>query len=163
MTQINSIDGSIDLILAKKAEAGQNDPRITNEEMLGISKARDPIRKQGWDLEAKHRRDEINPILEDQYGIGLIPDDFRGTWRIVDVGRRARYLVAMRARRAIRLVSSTMEETLLNYSTHPHIRNDDQRWIEALLVGYQAIDQLIAVAIVPQLQKMDDDDEEDVA
>jgi hypothetical protein len=125
-----SAEKSIERVLAAEPKNGEKYAFITNEQLLGVRPS-NPLEEAGVDACAVTRRDEINGTLESEHGVALVPFDYRGTWRIVNVDQRGAHLVYIRLRRLQKLigtqkngVASMLQLTIEEYETNPHTTDE---------------------------------------
>jgi len=157
---MNSITAAVNTVLKARPAKGRLYGRITNEELLGV-KARSRLEQSGVDLKAKSMRDQVNPILESEHGLGLVPDDYAGTWKIVDVNERAAHVISKRMEKIGRLLvaqadgrDSVLSDTVLGYQTNPYINEEMEHLLMKCGRALAAIELVAEEALMPKLGRI---------
>jgi len=104
---------------------------ITNEKLLG-ERPDGEIAEAGVDALASCRRSDIESVLEDDHGIGLVPHDYRGTFKVVPLEIRVAHLMLIRLRRIRKLIqadeasgrSSMLKGTVEKYLDNRHLSDE---------------------------------------
>lgn len=154
---------AIAFVLKRKPKAGYRYPRFTCSELLNENPDNDAVRKAGVTTLANQMITEINPRLEMEHGVGLIPDRYDCTWLIVSLDERAAYVIKMRGLKLYRMAigdprhmerDCTLRETLVYYKSLSHLSTEMLKQIRSMERSLTAIEVVGREAFAPKLDRV---------
>ena len=144
---------AIQLVINTKIKKGNDYPTVTNERLIN-ERATNIKERKGIDVIASQLRQRINPFLEQEHGIGLIPFDYNSTCAIVPIDERAAYMIRLSA---VRMSNAAVEmaKRIEEYATNPYISTAGTTSLIAMDKVMTAIEALHETALQPQLHKLE--------
>ena len=156
-------DKSVERVVtrSKAKKAGDTHARITNEELLGV-RPNGVLEEAGVDLMAGTRRNEIEYELENTHGLGLVPDNHDGVWKIVTIDEKGAHILLHRMRRLERLIHerangspSTLRSTVEEYQTNPHSSADFCKVLAKAERSMMALEIVASEVIHPHIERLE--------
>lgn len=153
---------AIAYILEKKAQKGKKYPRVTNTELLNLTR-KDRIGKAGINLAARGQRESLRKELERDHGLSLIPDTAvkaKKTWKIVPVELGAIYLLVMRLRKVEKLIMnssrgmSTLKKTAIEYQANEYVNPAFRKYLQGLQKSMEAVELVGEETLLPRMNRM---------
>ena len=138
---------------SKTTDRGYDFSTITNEEIIGVKKSRlKTLEKYGATVYANNRLVAIGDVLEFEYGISVIPHDYDGRWKIVNIDERSSHVIYKRLEK---IVNSLLNAKTANdkYLENPHISEDHEKELKSMGRLLNAITLIAEEAIYPRIEK----------
>lgn len=156
-------DKSIERVLAafKARPKGSEFGTISNRELIGVRPSGE-LEEAGCDLLAGNRRDEINETLEEEHGVGLVPHDYRGIFRVVPIDARGAHLLLIRLYRLQKLIAeqkngspSVLSITVESYNSNPFSSEEFRKVLARAAKTAKALELIAAETIQPNIDRLE--------
>ena len=138
---------------SKTTDKGYDFSTITNEEIIGVKKSRlKTLEKYGATSYANQRLVQIGDVLEFEYGIAVIPHDYDGRWKIVNIDERSSHVIYKRLEKIANCVLNA-KLAIDKYLENPHISEDHKKELKSIDRQVTAITLIAEEGIYPRLEK----------